>query len=491
MHYTLITQDTSKHKPPCLILPVFSHAKSQKGLAGLESLIKSGAFTGKMGQTFWVHETKGIEAALILLVGCGEETKLTVRQYREILKCAWQTLLKTDIKEASSCLHHVKLAHHDEHWAMRESLMVLADLSYQFEDYKSKPKPKIILNKLHLVLENKSASSQAENMLVQATHAISAMNTLKDLGHTPPNVCNPTYLAQQAKKLAQAHPKIKLTVLDEAAMKKEGMNVFLSVSQGSDSPSKLIIMEYKGGKAKDTPIVFVGKGITFDTGGNDIKPAAGMLDMKYDMCGAATVLALIQFCAQMKLAINVVGVMAAAENMVNGRASRPSDIYTSLSGLTVEITNTDAEGRLVLCDAITYARHHFKPKTLISIATLTGAAIIALGNETTALMSNHADTAKSLIDAGERAEDRAWQLPLFEEYHDYLKSEFADLINANLNRVAGTITSGCFLSRFAEGLHWAHLDIAGTAMQPGRQTKSSGRPLPLLIEYVMAHTEKK
>lgn len=494
---TISTSDLNKHKTECLIVPVPATAKLPKQLSALDvtlqgklsALIKAGDFSGEIGQTLWLYDMPQMTAERILFVGCGSNEVVTVKQFREILKFTWAAILKTKIKEITSCLHDMNVKNHDTVWAVRETVLSISEACYQFEDFKSKKKPVPTLKKVQFILQDKSLVSKAKTVLLQAEQTASAMKTIKDLAHTPPNVCNPAYLAESAKKLAAKYKNsIKCEVLEEKDMKKLGMNVFLAVSQGSDSPGKLITMEYKGGKAKDAPLVFVGKGLTFDTGGNCIKLPAGMMDMKYDMCGGATVMGIMQFCAEAKLPINVVGVIAAAENMISGRASRLTDVATSMSGLTVEITNTDAEGRLVLCDAMTYAVRKFKPKTMFTIATLTGAAIIALGYETTALMSNDTDTAEAVLAAGMRAEDKAWQLPMFEEYYEHLKSEFADMINANVNRTAGSITAACYLSYFTEGVKWAHLDIAGSSSMPGRQTKATGRPMPLLMEYLLEQT---
>ena len=311
-----------------------------------------------------------------------------------------------------------------------------------------------------------------------------AITLTKDLANTPPNICSPSYLATQAENLAKKYSSLSIEVIDEKEAKKLGMGAFSSVTQSSDQPGKIIILQYKGTSAKTQPIALVGKGVTFDTGGYCIKLPQPMMDMKYDMCGAATVLSILQACAELKLPINVIGAIAAAENMINGQATRMLDVVTSLSGQTIEITNTDAEGRLVLCDVLTYIKK-YNPQKVISVATLTGAAIIALGFETTALMTNTQELADELLAAGQEAEDKAWQLPLFEEYHEYMKSEVADLINASLNRAAGTITAACFLSNFTRDYHWAHLDIAGTATISGRQSKASGRPIPLLMNYLL------
>jgi leucyl aminopeptidase len=297
------------------------------------------------------------------------------------------------------------------------------------------------------------------------------------------NVCTPTYLADHAKQLKKLLPALKVTVLGEAQMAKLKMGSLLSVSAGSEQEAKLICMEYKGGKANAKPVVLVGKGITFDTGGISIKPSAGMDEMKFDMCGAASVFGVMRAVAELKLPINVVGVVAAAENMPGSKATKPGDIVTSMSGQTIEVLNTDAEGRLVLCDALTYISK-YKPDVVIDIATLTGAVIIALGHHTTGLMSNDDALAGDLYDAGVESSDKCWRLPIWDEYQKQLSSNFADIPNIG-GRAAGSITAGCFLSRFATDYKWAHLDIAGVAWKQGAAKGATGRPVPMLMEYLI------
>ena len=306
----------------------------------------------------------------------------------------------------------------------------------------------------------------------------------RDLGNMPPNICHPRYLAEQAQELGKQHSTLKVEVLEEQQLKELGAGALLAVGQGSDQPPRMIIMNYQGGKQDDQPFVLVGKGITFDTGGISLKPGAGMDEMKYDMGGAASVLGTLQAVLELQLPINVIGVLTCAENMPSGGATRPGDIITTMSGQTVEILNTDAEGRLVLCDALTYVER-FKPQAVINIATLTGACIVALGSNTSGLMGNNPELVESLLDASKRAADAAWELPLFEEYQEQLDSPFADMANIGGPK-AGTITAGCFLSRFSKAYPWAHLDIAGTAwISGGKEKGATGRPVPLLSQYLL------
>jgi leucyl aminopeptidase len=310
------------------------------------------------------------------------------------------------------------------------------------------------------------------------------MAVTRDLGNMPPNICHPTYLGEQAKAMGKANKGLKVEVLDEKDIEKLGMGSFLAVGQGSAQPPRLIVMQYSNGKKSEKPYVLVGKGITFDTGGISLKPGLGMDEMKFDMCGAASVFGTLNAVLELQLPINLVCIVAAAENMPSGNATRPGDIVKTMSGQTVEILNTDAEGRLVLCDALTYAER-FKPQAVIDIATLTGACVVALGGHTSGLMGNSDALITQVLEAGKRADDRAWQLPLFDEYQEQLDSPFADIANIGGPK-AGTITAACFLSRFAKAYEWAHLDIAGTAWLSGGKDKgATGRPVPLLTQYLI------
>ena len=310
----------------------------------------------------------------------------------------------------------------------------------------------------------------------------------RTLGNLPGNICTPSYLAAQARKLGRTWETIKTSVLDEAAMKKLGMGSLLSVSRGSVEPAKLITLEYSGGKKGSKPVVLVGKGVTFDSGGISLKPGAAMDEMKFDMCGAASVLGTLQACAEMKIPLNVVGVIPTTENLPSDRATKPGDIVTSMSGLTIEVLNTDAEGRLILCDALTYCKK-FKPEVVVDIATLTGACVVALGHYTAAVLSNNDELAEELLAAGQTAVDRAWQMPLWDVYQSDLDSNFADI--ANIGGRAGTITAACFLSRFTRDYRWAHLDIAGVAWKSGKAKGSTGRPVPLLTQFLLDRSKTR
>jgi leucyl aminopeptidase len=358
------------------------------------------------------------------------------------------------------------------------------DASYKFAAIKRKEEkasPKKGIAKLTI---NVAASevSAAEIGLADGQALAAGVSLAKDLGNLPPNVCTPSYLAEQALALGKTH-QFKVEVLERDALEKLGMGSFLGVAQGSEEPPKFIIMQHLKGKKEQKPVVLVGKGITFDTGGISLKPGSEMDEMKYDMCGAASVLGTFKAIAAMNLPLNVIGVIPTCENMPDGRATRPGDVLTSMSGLTIEVLNTDAEGRLILCDALTYVER-FEPSAVIDVATLTGACVIALGHHASGLFSNNDALAAELLQAGEVALDRAWHMPMWEDYQSLLDSNFADMANIG-GRAAGSITAACFLARFAKKYDWAHLDVAGTAWKSGKEKGGTGRPVPLLTEFLV------
>ena len=384
-------------------------------------------------------------------------------------------------------LSQVAVSDRDEAWKARQSAQHFIDALYQFAQLKSKKATKLALKKVQYHSDDAKQLATITRALKVGQAIANGMALTKDLGNLPGNICTPTYLTQTAKKLARGHTKLTAKALNEKQMRELKMGSLLSVAAGSAEEAQLIVVEYKGlttkGTAKNAkPIVLVGKGITFDTGGISLKPGAGMDEMKYDMCGAASVLGTLQAIAEMELPLNVVGIIAAAENMPGNHATKPGDIVTSMSGQTIEILNTDAEGRLVLCDALTYAER-FKPKAVVDIATLTGACVVALGKHATGLFSNNDELAAELLKAGQQAGDRAWHLPIWDEYQQQLESNFADIPNIG-SPGAGSITAACFLSRFTKAYDWAHLDIAGTAWNSGSAKGATGRPVPLLVEYL-------
>jgi len=449
----------------------------------ISTLRKRGDLTGKLGQTLLAHNLPGLKAERVLLVGTGKDSELSDRQLRKIITSVYATLKSLGGNDAVVALDELQVKNRDTYGKTRLMVESLADAGYCFDRFKSQKAEAGALKKLTL-LSNKADLADAQRASTHAQAIASGMAFTKDLGNMPPNLCHPSFLAEEAKALGKTYKNLKVEILDEKKLKELGMGAFLAVAQGSDQPPRMIVLNYQGGKKAEKPYALVGKGITFDTGGISIKPASGMDEMKYDMCGAASVFGTLKAVLEMQLPINLVCVLACAENMPSGGATRPGDIVTSMSGQTVEILNTDAEGRLVLCDALTYAER-FKPQAVIDIATLTGACIVALGSNVSGLMGNNEELVQQILGAGLSADDRAWQLPLYDEYQEQLDSPFADIANIGGPK-AGTITAGCFLSRFTKSYHWAHLDIAGTAWISGGKDKgATGRPVPMLTQYLL------
>ena len=447
----------------------------------IKSLLKQGDFKGGLGQTFVLQTGDKLKANRVLLVGMGEKA-LTDAQYRKWVVASLQALKQLGGTNALFVVDDVDVAKRDTYDKIRLLVETLGANTYTFDAYKTNKASPYKLSKV-IVCVPKAMAKKAEQAVQESQAIVSGMSLTRDLGNTPANVCHPTYFAKQAEALAKLDKRLSIEVLDEKKLKALKMGAFLAVSQGSEQPPRLVVLQYNGAKKKtDKPIVLVGKGITFDTGGISLKPGAGMDEMKYDMCGAATVLGVFKALIELQLPLNVVGLMACAENMPSGHAARPGDIVKTMSGQTVEILNTDAEGRLVLCDTLTYAKR-FKPKAVVDIATLTGACIVALGSQATGLMGNNDALITSLLKASKQADDRAWQLPLFDEYQEQLDSPFADMANIGGPK-AGTITAGCFLSRFAD-YPWVHLDVAGTAWVSGANKGATGRPVPLLTQYLL------
>jgi leucyl aminopeptidase len=375
----------------------------------------------------------------------------------------------------------------DSHAKAAALAEVALDAGYQVnavKEKKAEPKP---LQQITLLV-SKDAADAAQAGLLQGQSVGNGVTLAKDLGNLPPNICTPSYLGKQAEKLAKDYG-FKVEVLEQAEIEKLKMGSFLGVTRGSDEPPRFIVLQHLKGKKSQKPVVLVGKGITFDTGGISLKPGADMDEMKYDMCGAASVLGVFKAIGELDLPLNVVGLIPTCENMPSGRATKPGDVLTSMSGLTIEVLNTDAEGRLILCDALTYAER-FEPAAVIDIATLTGACVIALGHHPSGLFANNDSLARKLLDAGEKASDRAWQMPLWDEYQGQLDSNFADMGNIG-GRAGGSITAACFLSRFAKKYDWAHLDIAGTAWKSGKEKGATGRPVPLLVTYLVQQAQEK
>ncbi|MCO7522309.1 MULTISPECIES: leucyl aminopeptidase [unclassified Pseudomonas] len=479
-------------KTATLVVPVGENrklgatAKAVDDASGgaISALLKRGDLAGKPGQTLLLHSVPGLKAERVLLVGSGKDETLGDRAWRKLAASVAGVLKGLGGSDATLALDDLAVSGRDGHYGKYRLLAeTLLDSNYLFDRYKSQKAEPRALKKITL-LTAKAGQAEVERAVKHASAIATGMAYTRDLGNLPPNVCHPSFLAEQAKDLGKAHKGLKVEVLDEKKIKDLGMGAFYAVGQGSDQPPRLIVLSYQGAKKSEKPFVLVGKGITFDTGGISLKPGAGMDEMKYDMGGAASVFGTLRAVLELQLPINLVCLLACAENMPSGGASRPGDIVTTMSGQTVEILNTDAEGRLVLCDALTYAER-FKPQAVIDIATLTGACVVALGGHTSGLMGNDDELIGQLLDAGKRADDRAWQLPLFDEYQEQLDSPFADIANIGGPK-GGAITAGCFLSRFTKQYHWAHLDIAGTAWISGGKDKgASGRPVPLLTQYLL------
>jgi leucyl aminopeptidase len=488
MDFTVKSAITDKGATDALIVGLFEDGKLTPSAAAVDesigtiaAAIKRGDIEGKAGQCVLLAGA-GAYARLIV-VGLGKE-EVSEKALREAMVAGYRAAKSTASLDITNALTEIKVGNRDAGWMAEQAATLAAEAAYFFDATKSVKVTKKPLRKVAVVAA-KDAKAMAQAGLQRGDAIAQGMALTKDLGNLPGNICTPTYLAETAKKLGKAHG-LKVTVLEEKDMKKLGMNTLLSVSKGSDEAPKLITLEYHGGKKGAAPLALVGKGVTFDTGGISLKPGAEMDEMKFDMCGAGTVLGVLKAVATLGLAINVVGVVAAVENMPSGRATKPGDIVTSMSGQTVEILNTDAEGRLILCDALTYVER-FKPAKVVDIATLTGAMVIALGPHTTGLFANDDDLAAELVKAGNACYDRAWHLPLFAEYDEMLKSNFADIPNITGGRAAGSITAAAFLGRFTKKMKWAHLDIAGTASKSGAEKGATGRPVPLLTHWVQSN----
>ncbi|UVW36224.1 leucyl aminopeptidase [SAR92 clade bacterium H455] len=482
--------DLIGEKTDCLVvfansnkrLPTAAASVNKATGGAITDLIKGGDLGTELGSHVLLHNPKGIAAKRLLIV-FADKPKLGDRAFMGLAKDAVACCLTAGVNSYSLCLEDISVEDRCIQWQVRIFTETFIKATYRFDTYKSKKPPVPPAVKLTYMVAHKASVTAVKRGLAIGEAIGYGSSLARDLGNTPPNICNPSYLSKQAKAMARGEQSLSVKVLGEKEMDALGMHSLLSVGRGSVQPSQLIVMDYRGGKKGDAPHAIVGKGITFDSGGISLKPGASMDEMKYDMCGAAAVFGALQSVMALNLPINLVCVVAAAENMPSADASRPGDIVTSMSGKTIEILNTDAEGRLVLCDALTYVQK-FKPKTIIDLATLTGAVIGALGNEASGLFSNDDGFAKTLINAGQLSGDRVWQLPLWDDYAKQLKSPFADIANLG-GPGAGTITAACFLAEFVKDQTWAHLDIAGTAWIKGANKGATGTPVGLLTEYLM------
>ena len=436
----------------------------------------------------WVDTTVGAltplleaEGQPLLLVGTGESLTLTPNQLQKVATTVAKALRKSSLPKAAVLVSGLAVAGRDNAWMMRQLVQWTLTGLYQYDATKSKKNKALVVNELQWVAAGELSAAMATG---EAT--AKGINQARELGNLPPNVCTPTYLANEAKSMADRYKLIETRILEEEQMTKMGMGAFMAVSQGSDQPGKMIVMQYQGAGDGHPVHALVGKGLTFDTGGISIKPAAGMDEMKYDMCGAASVFGTLTALAELGAKVNVVAVVAAAENMPSARATRPGDVVTTLSGKTVEILNTDAEGRLVLCDALTYVAT-YQPETVVNMATLTGAIVVGLGHHPIGLYSNDDALQDELVSAGQDAWDRAWPMPLWDDYREELDSPYADLRNIGQGRAGGSITAAMYLAEFTKELRWAHLDIAGAAWTTAK-AGATGRPVGLLTQYLLRHS---
>ena len=492
MEFAVKSGNPEKQRTACLVLGVYesrrltvSAEQFDAAVGGyLGNLLRRGDLEGKPGQSLLLFNVPEALCERVLLVGCGRERDLDDRRFQQIMTHVATALNETGATEAVVYLTDLAVKGRDLNWKIRQMVEVVEGSQYRFDLLKSKKDaPRRSLRKIILSVPGRRELAGGEQAVIEGVAISAGVKLTKDLGNLPANLCTPSYLAEQAQTLAREFPALRVEVLEEADMERLGMGALLAVTRGSAQPAKLIRLDYRQGPAAHKPYVLVGKGVTFDTGGISLKPPPAMDEMKFDMSGAASVLGTFKALAELDLPINVVGIVPAVENMPSGTATKPGDIVKSMSGQTIEILNTDAEGRLILCDAITYARR-FKPQAVIDIATLTGACVIALGNQMSGLFSNDEALSEALQEAGKRAEDRAWPMPIGEEYAEGLRSNFADFANV-AGREGGAITAACFLAKFSDGLKWAHLDVAGTAYQSGSQKSSTGRPVPLLVDYLI------
>ena len=468
----------------CLVVGAFSDKTfspagskvDQASNGRLSALAKRGDITGKSGQTLLLHDVPGVTAARVLVIGLGEPAKFAVPQFLKAIADAVRALRTGPVKSALITLTDLPVLGRDANWAARQAPIAADHAAYEYIATRTK-KASVAISDVAFLLSAPQIPAFQQGVGIAA-----GVQFTRELGNLPPNICNPAYLAEQSIKIAAENDNVSCEVLEREEMQALGMGSLLAVARGSANAPKLIVLQYTGaGDAK--PLALVGKGITFDTGGINLKVQGGIEEMKFDMCGAASVLGTFLACAKLQLPINLVVIVPAVENMPDADAYRPSDVLTSMSGKTIEVGNTDAEGRLILCDALTYVQK-FEPKATVDVATLTGACVIALGKYAAGLMSKHDDLATELYNAGENVFDRAWRLPLWDEYQSMLDSTYADIYNIG-GKGAGAITAGCFLARFTEGQRWAHLDIAGVANDEGRKGMATGRPVGLLCQWLL------
>jgi leucyl aminopeptidase len=492
MEFTIKSGSPEKQRSACVVVGVFDNRKpslsaeliDRASNGYISEIIRRGDMEGKLGATLLLHNVRGTLADRVLLVGLGKERDFREREFRSAIRAAVRLLNETGSYEAVVYLTEEKVKRREVAWRVEHAVVVAMESVYRFDQMKSQPADvRRPLRKLTLSVPQRSDLTAGEAAAARGLAIAHGMDLARDLGNLPGNICTPAHLAERAQALAQ-ELGFKCEVFERGKLEELKMGSFLSVTNGSDQPPKFIVLEYFGGPKKQKPLVLVGKGITFDSGGISLKPGADMDQMKFDMCGAASVLGAFRAVAELKAKVNLIGLVPTCENMPNGRATKPGDVVRSMSGQTIEVLNTDAEGRLILCDALTYAER-YEPAAVVDIATLTGAMVIALGHVASGLFSNSDSLGRALLNAGEDAFDRAWQLPLWDDYQEALNSNFADFANIG-GRAGGSITAACFLSKFAKKFDWAHLDIAGVAWKEGKEKGATGRPVPLLTTWVLS-----
>ncbi len=492
MRFEAFTRRAAEQRVDCLVIGAFERGELGPVGASVNSALKGriaawlsrGDFSGRAQETLLLPEVAGLNATRLLLVGLGARASYNRRQWRRCLQSAVAALARTRIAAAAVALERPAARDLDDYYFGRMSAEIVGATLYRVNDLKSarRPRPPALARVSIGPVDTAAAAVVRKGLATgEALNRSSAL--LRDLGNLPGNVCTPRHLANQARDLQRAYrARLRVRIFDEAAIRRLRMGCFLAVTRGSAEPPRFIVLEYRGARRSRAPIVLVGKGVTFDTGGISLKDPQAMDEMKYDMCGAATVLAAMDYVARMALPLNVVGLVPACENMPDGRAIKPGDIVTSASGQTVEILNTDAEGRLILCDALNYARR-YEPDVVLDFATLTGACVVALGHHQSAVLGNDEPLAREIVEAGNRTDDHVWPLPLTEDYAEQLRSNFADIANI-AGRDGGAITAAAFLGKFTTGMRWAHLDIAGTAWVSGKDKGATGRPLSMLADYL-------
>ena len=493
MQYVVKSGDITKQKSACIVVGIHNKCKLSAAAKSLDEacdgaiskILKKGDMEGDIGHSLMLYDLPGLSCERLLLIGCGKPSEFDAKSYQKAIALATGILNKGHAAQAIYALSELKVSGCSLYQVVRDTALTITSSHYRPHHLKSEKKdePKRPLENVTLFINDSKQKRLVQQAADHGNAIANGLSLAKELGDLPGNVCTPEHLADRATKLGKGVAKLKVEILEERQMEKLGMGSLLSVSKGSRQPAKLIVMNYSGGTKGEKPVVLVGKGLTFDAGGISLKPSAGMDEMKYDMCGAAAVFGTLQACVELALPINVIGVVPSSENLPDGAANKPGDIVTSMSGLTIEILNTDAEGRLILCDALTYSER-FEPDVVVDIATLTGACVIALGSHATGLLSNSDALANELLDAGSKTDDKAWRLPLWDDYQQQLDSNFADIANIG-GKEAGTITAACFLSRFTKKMKWAHLDIAGTAWNSGKSKGATGRPVSLLTQFLL------